>query len=449
VNEQVVAGFLTSLRRVSGFARLYGPSHPLSLEAAEESAVAGAAMSVEKGRTHLVVSEDSLFVDGRVLARTSLEFNSLLRMMNESRVHSVAVTPQVTADDIARFAALIAGVDESFDDSPGLSITDLIETDVARSVTGELRRSYTDSLDTLRGVGSSLRSGKRLDLNATADTVETLLDKAVAQPSAALLLSTVKSHHEYTFYHSVNTCILSLALGRMVGLDDEALLLLGAGALLHDIGKLGVSPSILSHPGRLNAKQWEEIRRYPQVGAEAILEAAEPGQEVTAAVAFEHHARVDGSGYPRLVYHDHAHEHGGRGPLHLFSRLVSVADTYDALTSRRSYRMPDPPSRALQIILDSAGNGYDPDAVHAFIRMMGVYPPGSFLRLRSGLIVMVSETTGPDEPLKGLLVRGSTGAEIGVPEPVTVMREDVLDQLAETTVGLEPTAVFEAFGAAA
>ena len=270
-------------------------------------------------------------------------------------------------------------------------------------------------------------------------------------PRASILLATVKSHHEYTFYHSVNTSILSLAVAQLVGLPKEEQLLLGLGAMLHDIGKIGVSAAVLSHPGRLDEAQWAEIRRHPQIGAEAILAAAKPGQEVAAAVALEHHARFDGSGYPRLVYHDgthhHHHEAGHRHPLHFFSRLVAVADTYDAITTRRSYRRAEPPSRAMQILVNESGRSYDPDFVLAFAHLLGVHPPGTFLRLRSGIVVMVigGKAKGGLAP-KAVIVQDAIGADVAQPEPVQFTLDDIVEHVPASVLGASPTTILDKTG---
>jgi len=293
----------------------------------------------------------------------------------------------------------------------------------------------------------ALNAGQGLDLDGASTAVSALLDQTFAQPSAALLLSNVKSHHEYTFYHSVNTCILSLALGRLVGIPERGLLLMGTGALLHDIGKVGVSTAVLQHPGRLSPEQWNEIRRHPQIGAEAILAAAGAGQEVTAAIAFEHHARYDGSGYPRLIYNDHT-QGGHKGPQHFFSRLVAVTDTYDAITTRRSYRRAEPPSRALHVLLQGSGTSYDPDFVLAFIHLMGVYPPGSFLRLTSGKIAMITHPAQEPDGMPGaVLVIDEEDRLIDEPELITLDRGSVVEPLAATAVGVEAAAVLEKVGA--
>ncbi|MGH8874657.1 MAG: HD-GYP domain-containing protein, partial [Acidimicrobiia bacterium] len=258
-----------------------------------------------------------------------------------------------------------------------------------------------------------------------------------AQPSAALLLSNLKSHDEYTFYHSVNVCVLSLALARMAGLGREDLTLMGVGALLHDIGKVGVSAATLQHPGRLDNHQWTEIKTHPLEGAESIMAAAGPAQEAAAVVAFEHHARFDQSGYPKVGY---------RQQLHFFSRLVATVDTYDAVTTRRSYRRAETPGRALRVLLKGAGTLYDPDFVAAFTSLMGIHPPGSLLQLEGGEVVMVTQLREGAELPEVVLVRSPDGTLLGRPEPADLAGRTVVDQLTPRTVGVDPASLLESSG---
>jgi HD-GYP domain-containing protein (c-di-GMP phosphodiesterase class II) len=278
------------------------------------------------------------------------------------------------------------------------------------------------------------------ELGSVVMAVEGLFENAVTHSGAALLLATVKSHDEYTFFHSVNSCILALAAGRSIGIDRDNLLPIGVGAILHDIGKVAVDPTVLNYPGRIDAQQWAEIKIHPQEGALAIMAAGGDNHEIAATVALEHHARYDGEGYPEVQR--------SRRP-HPFSRLVSVVDTYDAITSRRSYRRAETPHRALQVLLSRAGSMYDPEMVTAFIRMVGLYPPGSILRLTTGeMVVVTAPPPEPDAPLPVLLVRDTSGFELMEPEPMRVRSEEVVEQLLPQQAGIDPGEYLEAAEAA-
>lgn len=454
-----VTPFIRALRRAVTYSRLYGTDHRLTLEASDEAAQAAKVLMGSHTLVELGFVGDTLFVNGEAEGEASLLFNGFVRTVTQSGIESITLQGQVDPDELGFVTRMIAGEIDGYDGGVTVRINeaDLSSESLDDTPTTGLRKTYTQSLDSLRSVGVALRSGGPVSLEATATSVRDLIRQGMEAPRASILLATVKSHHEYTFYHSVNTSILSLALAQLIGLSKEEQLLLGIGAMLHDIGKIGVSAAVLSHPGRLDEEQWAEIRRHPQIGAEAILAAAEPGQEVAAAVALEHHARFDGLGYPRLVYHDgtdghhhHHHHQGGHGhPLHYFSRLVAVADTYDAVTTRRSYRRAEPPSRAMQILVNESGRSYDPDFVLAFAHLLGVHPPGTFLRLRSGIVVMVvgGRAKGGLAP-KAVIVRDASGADVANPEPIRITQDDIVEHVSASALNASPTTILDKTGIA-
>ena len=448
MNEHHTGVLLTALRRAITMHRLYGVGHPLTDESLVQAAEAASALAGGDGRGVITVVDGSLYLDRWLLPATSLAYDELLQTLESRGIESLTFLPPVSTRDMAQLITRVAEKADGADPGGTILVNQAPWTrEELQSWEGAASRSaYASSLHVLRAMGTSVQQGEAIDMSRAATVVGSLLDLSVGEPAAALLLSTMKSHHEYTFYHSVNTCILTLALGRLIGLGDADLVLLGMGALLHDIGKLGVSSVVLHHPGRLSEEQRQEMELHPLVGAEAILTASEPGQEVVATVALEHHARYDGSGYPGLDYFRHHPGEGGAAPgthpLHLFSRLVAIADTYDAITSRRSYRRADTPDHALQVLLDGAGSWWDPDAVLAFIHLMGAYPPGSVLRLRSGRVVLVTGTpVHPGASHPAMLVIDESGHRRTGHEPVTFDSGDVVDVLTSNEIDVPPAAV--------
>jgi HD-GYP domain-containing protein (c-di-GMP phosphodiesterase class II) len=230
----------------------------------------------------------------------------------------------------------------------------------------------------------------------------------------------------------VNVCLLALSLGRFAGLSHDQLRMLGLSAMLHDVGRVVVDEAALSHHGRLSNEDWAQVRMHPQEGAIAIFAAAGPGQDVAAAVALEHHVRADGGGYPDL---------GGRR-THLFSRIVAVVDTYEAVTAHRPYRPPRTPADALQVLLQGAGTVHDADLVRLFIEMVGTYPPGSLLRLSSGEIVVVAGTDGGAR--HGIVVTEIDGLPGRAQRMMTFTPDQVVAQLLPVEAGVEPGSVLEA-----
>lgn len=436
MSEKLTGAWLKAMRRLVRQVGLYPTGHPLTMEALLALRSAMTDLVPSGGQTVISAMENAFYLNRTILPHVSLEYHGFIRELEERGIESITTIHPVTDQDLVDLAAFLGGVsgDLPADGSILLNERYLTPEDLEAAPTSALRRSYVSSLDALRGVTGSMRGDGKFEMEPVVTAVEGLFEQSVAQSGASLLLSTVKSHDEYTFYHSVNTCILALAVGRMIGIGKEHLVPIGVGAVLHDIGKTAVSPTVLNYPGRLDEEQWKEITIHPQEGALAIMAAGGPGHEISATVAFEHHARFDGAGYPSITRHQRPH---------VYSRLVSIVDTYDAITTRRSYRRAETPNHALNALLLSAGTGYDPDLVRTFIDMMGIYPPGSILELGSGATaVVVSKSSEPGGPLDALLVRDPSGRDID-PEPFALLPAEVTRQVLADHVGIDPAALLE------
>ena len=452
MNEKAIREFLAAIRRHISQVGLYPIDHPLHADGADTMESAAARVMNNDGEIVFTFLDDSMYFGPKLLAYASLEFNGLLRMMQKRGIDSVTLIDPVSRDDLIDFADFVAGASDDIPASGTIRFNErpLSRSDLEESEMGDLRQTYAASLDVLRGIGFAMKGGSDFELEGVALAVQSMVEQSVSQPAASLLLATVKGHDEYTYYHSVNTAIYAISLGRLIGLEEDQLVAVGTGGLLHDIGKVGVPAGVLRHPGRLDREKWDVIQLHPQNGASAILAAAGTSQEVAAAIALEHHARFDGSGYPKVGNphsHQHSHDqtHPKGHPLHFFSRVVSVVDTYDAITTRRPYRRAETPNRALKVLLGGAGSSYDPDLVLAFIRLMGAYPAGSLLQLNSGQLVMVThlEDNDPKRPA-GVLVRGADGIDLASPEPIDFTSSLVVDQVLPTTAGIDPAAILEA-----
>lgn len=437
MNENPVQDFLKGLRAAVGQLALYPRDHP-NCVAAFRRGRAAAENLTDGSEVVVALKGYAFFLNGTLLAYTSLMFSNLYQDLTGRQIESITLTGLTDADDYVELALFVAG---KIDDFPGggsirLNESHLVEED--ESAFSDLRFSYTGVVGTLRNLDHRVAREGTFEMGPVMGAVEDLIEQSLDSSGAALLLSTVKSHDEYTFYHSVNTCLMAVATGHYFGLSRKDLVPIGAGALLHDIGKVSVSPQILNYPGRLDREQWKEITLHPQDGAQAILAAGGPGHEIAATIALEHHARFDGLGYPRL---------SETKQPHLFSRLVAVADVYDAITTRRAYRRAETPHRALQLLLQGAGGAFDPDIVKSFISLMGIFPPGSVLRLLGGELVVISHHAGDLEELQAVVVRDRKGNDID-PEPRLVSIDEIAAQVLAEAAGLEPATLLEEAGVA-
>ncbi len=437
MSDVEVRSLLTALRRAASHRRIYGPEHEITRAAMSDLAEAAGALTDHAENAIVTIVADTLYLNRSPMAAISIEFNAFLRSLHDLGIESIVFASPVRVEDCDALAAFVGGVGAEPSSSGSIVLNEDTWTraELTDSPTEGLRQAYSASLVALRSIGAAVQTGTNVEISHATGAVKSLLEQVVAQPEAALLLTTVKSHHEYTFYHSVNTSIMALGLGRLVGLSEADQVVLGLGALLHDIGKIGVPASILQHPGRLRPEDWVEIRQHPVAGAEMILAAAAPGHEAAAVVAFEHHTGFDGAGYPSVPHLDDDHDHIPKtgADLHLYSRLTAVVDTYDAITTRRSYRRAESPSRALHTLLHGAGRSHDPDAVQAFIGMVGIYPPGSRLLLNDGrIVIVIRSTNGPDErPMAAVLTRPD-GSRAEHPELIHLDPRQIADQVSIT-----------------
>ncbi|HLE39734.1 MAG TPA: HD-GYP domain-containing protein [Acidimicrobiia bacterium] len=454
MTEPAIRSLLAAIRRAAAHHRIYGAGHELTQVAFTDVAAAADKLIGNSAKTMITLLDHTLYVDRAPMAGISLEFNGMIEDLQQRGIESIIFEAPVRPADCGALAAFLGRVGDPPTGSVVLNEDSWARTDLEDSPTEDLRHAYTTSLIALRSLGEAVQSGSGLELSHATSAVRSLLEQVMSQPEAAFLLTTIKSHHEYTFYHSVNTSILAIALGRFIGLDQEDQLVLGVGALLHDIGKIGVSASILQYPGRLRSEDWAEIKLHPQVGAEAIIAASERGMEAAAVVAFEHHAGFDGAGYPTIPVDRHAdqgHTTGKSGAsLHLFSRLVAVADTYDAVTTRRAYRRAESPSRALHLLLTGAGRSHDPDFVQAFIGMMGVYPPGSRLLLDDGRIAVAIRSTGESMTRPtAAIVADAQGNALAHPELVQIDPKRIVDQISPRDQNIDASPLIEQLEAGA
>ena len=264
--------------------------------------------------------------------------------------------------------------------------------------TGRAKKIYYQTIHAVSEVMDSAKMGQTLRLRKAKRVVQTLIDQLLAAETNLLGLTTIRGHDEYTYQHSVNVCILSLAIGQRIGLPKTKLCDLGMTALFHDIGKADIPLHILNKPGEFTSTEWETMQRHPLYGVKKLMKLK--GLDALCARiitgAFEHHLNCDFSGYPKVPYKR----------MSLFGKIISIADCYDGLTSARVYSMvPHPPDRALKLMLAKAGKVYDPILVKVFINCVGIYPIGTLLLLNTRELAVVMENNPDPEKWNAPKVR--------------------------------------------
>lgn len=254
------------------------------------------------------------------------------------------------------------------------------------------KKVFFETINTMKDVISNIKGKQFTDTRRLKRLAQKAVHLAMKDESILLGMATIKNYDEYTFNHSVNVSIYSLAMGRRLGLSRKTLTELGITALLHDIGKSKIPKEILNKPSSLNEDEWRLMKRHPLMGVEIVLNLKQLGEINPRMVIgiFDHHLRSDLSGYPRLFR---------RKGVSLFGRIIQIADSYDAMTTPRVYKkIPYTPEQALSILLRERGSNYDPILLKLFIGIVGVYPIGSLVLLDTDEIGVVFKTN-PDPQL--------------------------------------------------
>jgi HD-GYP domain-containing protein (c-di-GMP phosphodiesterase class II) len=247
------------------------------------------------------------------------------------------------------------------------------------AVMGRSLRLYRDAVGSAKRILTEARMGKIPSLSDAKLAVAGLVDGILQDQNAMLALTLIKSYDEYLFNHSVNVSVLCIALGQALGLDGETIREMGLGGLLHDLGKVHWPESLYLKPRGLSDEEWALVQRHPSDGA-GIVEKMGSVSPTTMEVVLEHHLRFDRKGYPVV---DPDKEPG------FFGMIAQLADAYDAITTSRVYQNAFEPSKAVARLQSLAGAVFDPKLLEVFVRMVGIYPVGSMVRLSTGELALV------------------------------------------------------------
>ncbi|MGE5301314.1 MAG: HD-GYP domain-containing protein [Acidobacteriota bacterium] len=327
-----------------------------------------------------------------------LNFDFLIREFKKRDLGSITFKDKIAAEQIKVFVK--AFISSPFSEAPYEVIEEKM-ADVKNISVGRLRRiveedaleprkmvkkTYFNAVSYTRGVINKIKSGEKVNIKKAKRVIETMVDHILEEEQLLLGMTAIKDYDEYTYHHSVNVSILSIALGQRLGLNRKTLTDLGMVALFHDIGKMDIPYEVLNKPSNFTDEEWKIIRKHPVWGVKTLLKLKklDPLTTKSAIVSFEHHMNFDLSGYPRV---------SKRFDLDFFSRIVCLADQYDAMTSSRVYsRIPMAPDKALSIMMERSGSQLDPLFFKFFINMVGVFPIGTVVMLNTKELGLVCES---------------------------------------------------------
>ena len=238
-----------------------------------------------------------------------------------------------------------------------------------------------NSKDAVVSMFQEVRMGKAISSEAAGELVDEISSSVMRNPGALISLARLKTADDYTYMHSVAVCVLMVALARQLNLDAKLTRELGMAGLLHDMGKAFTPPEILNKPGKLTDEEFTIMRQHPVEGHKVLLEGGAVG-EIPLDVSLHHHEKMDGNGYPERLASE---------KISLYAKMGAVCDVYDAITSNRPYHAGWDPAEAIRRMTEWCKGHFDERIFKSFVKIIGIYPVGSLVRLESGRLAVVME----------------------------------------------------------
>lgn len=342
--------------------------------------------------------------EGLVLLAENMELNArMIRRLKETGISYVYI------------------MDKRLDD---MVVPDMISDDTLRYALKEIRQTFRQMMD--RPNGKRGVTYPYISKNYH-NVMNMVLDDLTGQPDAMIMLMNLSSVDHYLYQHSLNVCVYTTLLGIAEGFDREDLMMLGMGAILHDVGKSRIPVEILKKPGKLTDQEFEVMKQHTEIGYKLLRE--EPNIPLlTAICALQHHERLDGSGYPRGLQDKEIHD---------YAKWIGLVDSYDAMTSRRVYRDAMLPHQAIELLYAGTGTLYEQHMVQQFRDKVAIYPIGLTVTMNSGETGVVVDINAacPHRPIIRVLEEGGEAVvspyEIDLSKQLTTMIVGVNNETTE------------------
>ena len=241
------------------------------------------------------------------------------------------------------------------------------------------KRAYSDLEDSVSSMIQAHQKGMTLPYQQLRQAITPMVNSIIRNPNAAMWLTRMKNADNYIYQHSLSTSVWSVILGRQIGLPAKELESLAIGALLCDIGMLNIPFELIKTPGKLSDDNIKIIQTHVSLSIDA-LEAIPGIRQQDIMIVSNHHERCNGQGYPKGI---------GSKDIPVMAKIVSIADSYDAMTSLRPHASAKSPVIAIKQLYKLRGTSYQAELVEEFIQAVGIFPTGTLVELSTGQVAIV------------------------------------------------------------
>lgn len=376
LTPQQIRQIPASLAAVLQGMRLYPGDHPQVRRQLEQVLEAMRPILQQQGQLQLGFADGTLLVEDLPCLDLHPAILELSQRIRDCALKGISFRAGLDSSQLLELMSQLKSGNREIADA-----LDILGVDHIRVIPEEEtpRDVYRQALNVVESVFEDARLGRKPSTTLAANTVRKMVNVAIGRPYALLAMSLLKDYDNYTFTHSVNVSVISLTVGRACNLPEDQLNLLGMGGMMHDLGKMTIDREIITKPGRLNEQERQQMMEHPQRGVDIVARMEGVPSEVVDIIHY-HHLRFDRQGYP-------ANSSGRK--LSPLVDMVTIADTFDAMTTVRCYQKPYSPKQALDQLRAMSGSHLHPEHVSRFVNFLGPYPVGTLVRLKDGSIAVV------------------------------------------------------------
>jgi len=384
--------FIDTMKFMSGAIsslKLYPATHPSVTKTLDELYSSLGNLIGEKNRIVIAVTRNIPVLDGIPIYESNSHLQAFTKLIQEKGIELIIIKSSLKKKELAPFIELI---NKKQDETETDDLNFQLEKEDVKSIlikdinfNESTKKTYFSAIETIEKTLDDVRMGNNINVYENKRSVKGLVNSILIDKTVLLSLSMIKNFNNYLYSHSVNVCILATALAEEIGFSDEEINNIGLGALLHDIGKLKTPKEVLLKPGKLNDNEWKTMKMHPSSGFELIKD-LKGVDKLIGRMVYEHHMRPNVKGYPQ--------PRGNVKPI-LESQVIAIADTYDACTTLRPYQNPLSPAEAVARMkkMTKDTGDFNTKYMEVFIKMMGIYPIGTTVRLDTNELALVSRYT--------------------------------------------------------
>lgn len=287
----------------------------------------------------------------------------------------------------------------------------------------------------MKNMMTDIRLGKQVDVEVVNPLAEKIMASVERNKDTLISLARIKTKDDYTFMHSVSVSALMITFARANDFDEATIREVAIGGLLHDIGKMITPNEILNKPGKLTDDEFVIMRNHVVESQELLKDRTDLSKNVTD-VIFQHHEKIDGTGYPLKLTGDQQSTIG---------KMSAIVDIYDALTSVRIYKAAWEPCATLKKMMQWTDNHLDKEQMMRFIRCVGIYPVGTLIEMDSGRIgvVLDQHESSLMQPIVRFMYKKNSGYQL--PKVVDLSKEkhdQIIGAVAPETYGIDISKFF-------